>query len=76
VKVELGHEHLIGIMYFLTLQELGQIGLHKDIVIGRELSEITLKKYSEHLHAHVFPHPVPESVTVIVGDGHSKVMAK
>ena len=46
------------------------------IVIGDEVCETTLAKYSDHLHSHVFPPQCRDQVKELVGDGHEKVHTK
>lgn len=43
------------LMYWLTFTELYPLNLHKDIVIGNELSVKVLQAYDEYIHAKVLP---------------------
>ena len=52
-------------MYWLTLNELTPLKLHKNIVIGQELSPESLKAYDSYLHEKIFllpPCSVPKSL--------------
>ena len=52
--------------------------LHKEIIIGEELTPDSLRAYDEHLHDKVFPPSKHRRAQVneIVGDGHVKVHVK
>ena len=65
-------------MYWLVLQELYVLDLHKEIIIGEELTPDSLRAYDEHLHDQVFPPSKHRRAQVneIVGDGHVKVHVK
>ena len=60
------------------MQELYVLDLHKEIIIGEELTPDSLRAYDEHLHDQVFPPSKHRRAQVneIVGDGHVKVHVK
>ena len=68
--------HTDALMYYLALQEFGDLENKGDIVIGGEISAKNLKEYEIYLHEKVYPPDDPTQVKLIVGDGHAKVMTK
>ena len=70
--------HSDAVMYYLAIQELSEIGMHKTIHIGQEISSKALKTYDDYLHDKVFPPPTSarSKVTEFVMDGHAKVHEK
>ena len=68
--------HADALMYYLAIKEFEEIDRHKSIVVGDEISDVTLKKYDTHLHTQVYPPADRTSVTVLVGDGHMKVAGR
>ncbi|OLP83988.1 hypothetical protein AK812_SmicGene35184 [Symbiodinium microadriaticum] len=64
------------IVYYTALTELYPIGRHLDIVIGKELSPLTLKIYEQHVLHHVLPPHSRKAVTEVVADGHAKAHMK
>jgi hypothetical protein len=76
LTVELRKLHADALLYFHTLSQFEIIGMHMDIVVGQEVSDLAVDAYSKFLHKEVFPMPERGSVSVVVGDGHCKVMAK
>lgn len=69
-------EHQHAILYYTAVQELTDLGLHKDIQIGKEVTNAMVDKYDAHLHKHVYPPENPSRVEFLVGDGHMKVKAR
>ena len=67
-----------GVMYWIAVHELEALGKGKerDIIIGNEISEATLRAYEHHLQRTCFLHPRPSTVHEIVADGHAKVHVK
>jgi hypothetical protein len=55
--------HSSAVMYYVAMQELAPLGLHTDIVVGEEITE-------------VFPPRVKKSVKELCGDGHEKVLTR
>jgi hypothetical protein len=74
--VNLDKMHSDANMYYLAIKELSELGLHKDIIIEDEISQHALERYDYHLHENVFPPQDRDSVRVVFGDGHMKVLAK
>ena len=70
--------HATGVMYWIAVHELEALGKGKerDIIIGNEISEATLRAYEHHLQRTCFLHPRPSTVHEIVADGHAKVHVK
>jgi hypothetical protein len=68
--------HADASMYWMALQEFEEVRLHKEIEIGKEVSEEALDALDKHLHENVFPPKDPDSVKILVGDGHQKIIAK
>ena len=63
------------LFYYLAVKELEAVDKHLDIVIGSELKATALKAYDQHLHSNVFPPTYKDDVSVLVADGHEKVLA-
>ena len=68
--------HATGIMYWIAVHELEAFGKERDIIIGNEISESSLRAYEHHLQCTCFLHPRPSTVHEIVADGHAKVHVK
>ena len=69
-------DHMDGIMYLLAVQELEAIGEHLSVTLGKEVTEDTFAQYNTHMHTHVLTADNPHDITVLVGDGHEKVLTK
>jgi len=68
--------HNDALLYFIAMQELEPIGRHTKMEIGNELTQATVTAYSQYLHNRIYPHKKAKNVTVLVGDGHSKVLTR
>ena len=62
--------------YYAALQEFEVIEEDTKLVIGEEISQRALSKYSEHVHSVDFVPRDPTHVKELVGDGHEKVSMK
>ncbi|CAK0816567.1 unnamed protein product, partial [Prorocentrum cordatum] len=68
--------HLDALMYLIAVQEMEPIKEHRGIIIGKEITDDTFSKLDSYYHRNVFPDPCPKKITVLVGDGHEKVLTK
>ena len=69
-------DHMDALVYFLAVQELEPLGAHTSVAIGKDIAESTFEAYNDHVHVNVFRVNDPSAVTVLVGDGHEKVLTK
>eukprot|EP00930_Biecheleria_cincta_P082714 TRINITY_DN72386_c0_g1_i1.p1 TRINITY_DN72386_c0_g1~~TRINITY_DN72386_c0_g1_i1.p1 ORF type:complete len:233 (+),score=32.51 TRINITY_DN72386_c0_g1_i1:480-1178(+) len=61
---------------YMTAKELEPLNLHLKIKIGDELNEKSLRAYDKYAHSSLLPPSNKKCVTVLIGDGHQKVMVK
>lgn len=71
------HKQLNDAMFYrMCMQEFESIGQHLNIVIGGDLCDGMLAKYSKYLHESVLPPADRDGVRELVADGHEKVRAR